>query len=206
MLTITYGNILAIFFAATEAERSQGASWYQQARESTDAIAARHGLSSRVVAGIIAALSPNNRWHRNLADADAICRAYMLGSVDDAAAVKVSTYHANKHKALSILNGADPLDVLGGLKVRAFFANILGCRDSVCIDGHAYTIWIGQYLPMRKVPKISSRLYHSIVADYIKATETINFILDADYLPCQIQAITWTTWRRLANIKGVKHV
>lgn len=206
MSTITHGSILAVFFAATDAERYHGAFWYQQAREAADAIAARYGLTSRAVAGVIAALSPNNKWHRNLADADAICRAYSAGTIDDASAVKVATYHANKRKALNILSGADPLDILGGLKVRAFFANILGCQDSVCIDGHAYSIWAGQYLPTNKIPKISAKLYKSIVADYVKATDAINSITKSSYLSCQIQAITWTTWRRLANVKGVDYV
>ena len=155
------------------------------------------------MAGVIAALSPNNKWERNVNDADRLCRAFTLGGHSATDSVKVSTYGANKVKALRILAGEFPLNVLGGLKVRAFYQCIIGCNDSVCIDGHAYAIWAGDRIATTKTPKISAKLYAAIAVDYIKAAETINSILGSDYTAAQIQAITWLTYRRLVKDLGL---
>jgi hypothetical protein len=159
----------------------------------------RYSVSADAVAGVIAALSPNNRWERNLRDADALIRAYTLGGLSDALEVKTSTYNKNKAKALDILGGKLPLDVLGGLKVRAFYGCIIGA-DDVCVDGHAYAIWRGERISTSSTPKISAKLYGSIVADYVKAAATINSVLGTTYRAYQVQAITWLTWRRM--VKG----
>jgi hypothetical protein len=203
MEPITYGNILAVFFSASDFEIISGAQWYETAQNAAATIAARYGVSADTVAGVIAALSPNNRWERNLRDADALISAYTLGGLSDALEVKTSTYNKNKLKALAILEGATPLEVLGGLKVRAFYSCIIGA-DDVCVDGHAYAIWRGERISTSSTPKISAKLYGSIVADYVKATATINSVMDTSYRPYQVQAITWLAWRRM--VKGGQDV
>lgn len=196
MLPITYGNILAVFFKATDLESISGAQWYLDANTAAITMAQRYSLTLNTAAGVIAALSPNNRWERNLIDADSMMRAYSTGGDNAADSIKVGTYNANKIKALNILSGDDCLQVLGGLKVRAFYDCIIG-GDSVCIDGHAYAIWTGGYIPTTKTPKITPKVYHAIAADYRKAADTINAILQAEYSAAQIQAITWLAWRRI---------
>jgi hypothetical protein len=198
MQPITYGNILAVFFAASDLETINGSAWYVTAKDAAATMAQRYSLSADTVAAVIAALSPNNRWQRNLRDADNLIRVYILGGYSDAVEVKTSTYGANKTKALKILEGAAPLEVLGGLKVKAFYGCIMG-QDAVCIDGHAYSIWRGERISISSTPKISAKLYDSIVADYIRATDTINNVLGGQYQPSQVQAITWLTWRRLSS-------
>jgi len=198
MQPITYGSILAVFFAATDLERINGAQWYNVVQNASGIMAERYGISLETVAGVIAALSPSNRWERNLRDADNLIGAYTLGGLDDALSVKTSTYSKNKAKALAILQGAEPLEALGGLKVRAFYGCIIG-QDTVCVDGHAYAIWRGERISTSSTPKISPKLYAAISADYVKATDTINSVLGAQYKPFQIQAITWLIWRRLNN-------
>jgi hypothetical protein len=196
MLPITYGNILAVFFKATDLETINGAEWYPAANHAAQIMAARYSVTIETVAGVIAALSPNNKWERNLTDADSMIRAYSMGGHNAADSIKVGTYNANKIKALAILSGNDCLQILGGLKVRAFYDCILA-GDSVCVDGHAYAIWTGGYIPTTKTPKITPKLYEAIAADYRLAAATINSILQAEYSAAQIQAITWLTWRRI---------
>jgi len=195
---ITHGSILAVFFSATDLETINGGRWYETAQVAAATIAARYSVKADTVAGVIAALSPNNRWERNLRDADALISAYTLGGLSDALEVKTSTYGINKKKALAILEGAAPLEVLGGLKVRAFYSCIIGGND-VCVDGHAYAIWRGERISTSSTPKISPSLYSSIAADYVKATATINSVMGTNYHPYQIQAITWLTWRRMVR-------
>ena len=196
MIPITYGNILAVFFNATDLERINGEQWYAVARQAATVLADRYGVSASTAAGVIAALSPNNRWTKNLDNADALIRAYKLGGIDAANLVKVATYNNNKIKALKILDSGEPLDILGGLKVRAFYNCILG-GDSVCIDGHAYAIWAGLYIPTTKTPKITPKAYEIISADYRLAADKINLILNANYSAAAVQAITWLVWRRM---------
>jgi hypothetical protein len=198
MIPITYGNILAVFFNATDFETINGADWYPTANNAALIMAERYSVSLEIAAGVIAALSPNNRWERNLTDADSMIRAYSIGGHNAADSIKVGTYNANKIKALAILSGNDCLQVLGGLKVRAFYDCIIG-GDSVCIDGHAYAIWKGERIPTTQTPKITPKIYDSIVADYRRAARVINLILKADYSAAQIQAITWTAWRRMVK-------
>lgn len=196
MLPITYGNILAVFFNATDLETINGTEWYPAAYKAALIMAQRYSVTPKTAVGVIAALSPNNGWERNLVDADSMIRAYSTGGYDTADSIKVGTYNANKIKALNILSGDDCLQILGGLKVRAFYDCIIG-GDSVCVDGHAYAIWRGEYIATTKTPKITPKVYKSIDADYRLATNTINSILQAEYSAAQIQAITWLAWRRM---------
>lgn len=201
-LSLSHGNILATFFHADSAEIAKGERWYADALVFCSAVAQSTGLPVSTVAGVTAALSPNNRWSRNQADAERLCRVFSHGTISDAAAVKVGTFNGNKNKALQILAGAQPLEVLGGLKVRAFYSCILGNNEAVCVDGHAYAIWLGSYVPTTKTPKLSPKLYASIAAAYGHAAATINSVTGTSYSAAQIQAITWTVWQRIRREVG----
>lgn len=203
MLPVSHGYILATFFNASPVELVDGAQWYVRASDAAQIIGDRYGLPMDTVAGVIAALSPSNKWERNVSDADQLCRAFTLGGHSVAASVKVSTYGTNKIKALRILSGELPLNVLGGLKVRAFYECIIGRHDSVCIDGHAYAIWAGKRITTTKTPSIGAKLHAAISADYIKAADTINSIMATNYTAAQVQAITWITYRRMVRDLGL---
>lgn len=193
-MDITHGSILAVFFSANAVERHEGLSWYGRAQSVARRLADQHGYDVSTIAGVISALSPNNRWERNVIDAEALIKVYTYGG--DVEALKVCTFSKNKAKAIAILQGDDPLDVLGGHKVRAFYDCIIG-GDSVCVDGHAYSIWLGQRVTTNNTPKISDKLYNKISEDYRIATKQINEITGDFYLPSQVQAITWVVWRNL---------
>lgn len=200
-MRFTHGNILAVFFQATILERLEGNNWYDQARLICCELNDKYPINQfEAVAGVIAALSPNNRWERNVKDAEALIFAFSAGlNLEE---VKVSTFNKNKQKAIAILKGAEPLDILGGRKVRAFYECICG-DDAVCVDGHAYSIWLGERVSTTKTPRISDSLYDRISDDYRKAAEQISDITGIDYRPCQVQAITWVTWRNLIK-KGAE--
>jgi hypothetical protein len=193
---ITHGQILAVFFSANDSELLAGSRFYPDALAYCQQLSRQYGCTVECAAGVIAALSPNNNWQRNQHDASALIRAFCLGSHTDASNVKVATYNANKIKALNILSGADPLSILGGLKVRAFYDCIVG-GDSVCVDGHAYSVWAGERFILKKMPTISPKLYAAITADYRLAAKQINQIMVANYSACQVQAVTWLVWRRI---------
>ena len=190
--------ILGTFFLASAQEIQEGINWYRNANCIADSIANKTGLSIRKVAGVIAALSPQNRWERNCKDAEQLCLLYTVDGVDAARQHKVSTFGKNKQKALDILQSEEGEieAILNGRKVVAFFRCILD-EDDVCIDGHAYSIWLGNRVVTTKTPKISAKLYDTIAWEYDRATLAINKIMGTDYTASQIQAITWIVHRNL---------
>lgn len=196
--SLSHGHILATFFTATSEELAIGSDWYAAAYKACRGIADSYGLRPQVAVGVVAALSPNNRWQKNLLDAEHLCRIFTAGTLADCQALRVSTFGVNKAKAIRILAGEAPLDVLGGLKVRSFYECMVGGHDnSVCIDGHAYSVWLGQYIPTTKTPKISEKLYSAIAADYVAAAAVIRQITGQWYTAAQVQAVTWTVWQRI---------
>jgi hypothetical protein len=201
-LTINQHHIVARFMDATSGEIEYGKQWYSIAYAIADRISLAYGLNTETVAAVIAALSPNNKWERNIKDAENVVAAYMLGGVEDALNVKVCTYKKNLAKAVDCLNSChcDYESLLKGPKVIEFYHSILGANDDVCIDGHAYSVWFGERLTMKDVPNIGKILRQRIKDDYIIATEFINDNGDELFTPCQIQAITWVAHKRLYNV------
>lgn len=190
-------SILGTFFLASPQEIQQGANWYSNAAELASSIASELNSHPYLVAGVIAALSPNNRWERNILDARNMIQAWSIGGLSAAEDVRVCTFNLNKQKAIKLLYGQTVEDVLGGLKVMDFFRCITGDENTCCIDGHAYSIWLGERLAASSAPKIRPKLYQRIQEDYRQAKERINNILGTDYTTPQVQAITWTVHRNL---------
>ena len=208
--TVTYSQlshnareIVAKFTLATSQEVQLGCDWYPSALKIASRIANKYGLRTEVVAGVIAALSPNNRWERNIVDAEAIIKCWAAGGTrTDILNVKVCTYGKMKAKAVDILTRDIPIvEILNGKKIIEFFNCITNpALNDVCIDGHAYSVWFGQRLTMKEVPAIGKKLRHQIKTDYCDATAFINEELDTAYTPADIQAITWVTHKRIYNV------
>ena len=209
-LIVTYSQlshnareIVAKFTLATSQEVQLGCDWYPSALKIATRIADKYGLRTEVVAGVIAALSPNNRWERNIVDAEAIIKCWAAGGTrTDMLNVKVCTYGKMKAKAVDILTrDIEIVEILNGKKIIEFFNCITNPRlNDVCIDGHAYSVWFGQRLTMKEVPAIGKKLRHQIKTDYCDATAFINEELDTAYTPADIQAITWVTHKRIYNV------
>ena len=172
--------ILQRFNQASADELNAGLAWYQDAHDWCKDIATQHELSLETVVGIVAALSPACAWEKNLADALAIIQHGELAIV--------STYGLNKDKALVILDGSEPLDVLGGHKVRSFYHNILCPNDTahVTIDRHAIRV-VAETTKLNVVP---DKDYYLIADMYKDAARELELV------PCQLQAIAWLVQRQ----------
>ena len=192
-------NIKAIYQLATLTEKHEGISWYPNALEIAEELAARHGFSGRLKAiGVIAALSPRNRWERNVQDADALIAAYNAGGAEQARLTKVCTFGANKEKAIRILqlehaSETEILAILSGPKLQEFYNCIYGLAD-VCIDGHAFCIWAANRTGLKDVPAIGVKLRREIKADYRAAARELGVE------PSACQAVTWVAWRRIHGV------
>lgn len=192
-------NILATFYAATPVDIQEGTVWYTNAHEICKGLSDKYKLPLSTVVGVVSALSPNNKWDRNILDAENIIRAYCMGF----AYPKVCTFRGNKDKAISILeceidSSENICAILKGNKTIAFFRGILtnGQCDEITVDGHAFNIWRGLYTSLNEVPAISNKLYKAVSDDYKAAAVAINEQTKSDWSASQVQAITWVCWRR----------
>ena len=193
-------NIIAVYNLASVADKDQGESWYARALEFAGKLSALYDIEVTTIVGVIASLSPRNRWERNMQDAESMVKAYANGATyKDLMQLKVCTFKAGKDKAARILTDKiydrfELLETLKGPKLQEFFNCILGDVDDVCIDGHAYSIWVGDRITLVNVPSIGKKLRQSIKADYQSAAQSLGV------KPHVVQAITWVTWKRLHNV------
>lgn len=189
-------NILAVYFTATAQEIEHGMEWYNIAHKIARRISKGTGVDVDTVAGVISALSPSNRWERNVQDTESLIQAHQAGL--NQFEVKVSTYGQNKKKAWGLLDGDDPHKAFGGKsgwKTEAFFKLIADpTEDYVVIDGHATNIWEGDYVALKDATKLNKTTYFKVVEDYRIAAALIGVY------PHQMQAITWLAWRRMNGV------
>lgn len=204
-------NITAAFRAATDDDRANGRDWYQRARNLAVQLAGdTHGVADewavRQAAGVIAALSPRLAWRKNVEYAS---RAYALYFVAgqrhplQSRAVwesQMPVLKANARKAWRILEGEDPDVVLGGPKVRAFYFTIVSPDDprAVVIDRHAFDVAAGQVLDDARRGIVLGRkgAYDAVSTLYRRAASIISRETGEHWTPAEIQATTWTYWRR----------
>jgi hypothetical protein len=197
-------HIIGMLGLASAADIQQGKDWYQRAYDLAQSfIHTYQGLTLGQAIGVIAALSPNNKWERNCADAETMIKLWHQGI--DPRVAKVCTYNTNKDKAARILELESPdseaiQDILSGQKVVAFYRCISGFKDTVCVDGHAFAIFMGERIPTTKTPNIGKALYAAITRSYILASERSFDACGYVLTPAEVQAVTWVTYRRLIGL------
>ena len=215
-------NIVKCYENSYTVEIHQGIKWYSNAYDIALSLSNKYRVDINQVVGVIAALSPNNEWSRNCIDAEKLLKTWSIfnSHIDLSKGdkldhiviknwlklVKVCTFNANRDKAIKILmiKGKNKsikkiqkiLFGKAGYKVVEFMDSILG-RESCTIDGHAFSIWAGIRIPTTKTPPIGKKLRESIKADYKLATQFINYDLGTKFKTSEIQAITWTTHKRI---------
>lgn len=194
-------SILATYFQSSILDRQEGMNWYQNAYDICASLANKYDVTVDIVAGVVAALSPNNKWKSNILDAEIMLRAYTHDI--DYSQVKVSTYTINKDKAATILdlrlNRDGIIKVLRGNKTIAFFLCIAsnGNSDTPCIDGHAFNIWNGTVSNLKEVPSLSDKTFKMIQNAYRDAAKIVSDVTGVYHSAAQVQAITWVCYRRL---------
>ena len=197
---MTVQSITAVYNLSTLTDKNAGLNWYARALTFAVQLSDLYDIETTTIVGVIAALSPRNRWERNMQDAESMVKVYAAGGdYDDLMELKVCTFTAGKNKAAAILankvsDRAELLAILNGPKLCEFFNCILGDIDDVCIDGHAYSIWVGDRITLANVPSIGKKLRQSIKADYQEAARNLGLKSH------ELQAITWVCWKRLHNV------
>lgn len=131
----------------------------------------------------MAALSPRLSWSQNQVRAhQALVEGNLFGLGHCVA------------KAQAIIDGADPLDVLRGWKVRSFYENLRLGNDSaaVTLDRHSYSVLEGEVRGDYDQRELKHLWFYEGAADVYRTLAK-----ELDVPTPALQAITWLTWRRI---------
>jgi len=179
-------GIMRVILTSDDVSVSQGVTWYNRARAHA-ALLDPNNVSR--AAGVLAALSPLNSWPQNM----------RLASEIYAGKKRIGYMKNGTKKAVRIFEGEEPLNVLGGNKVRSFYLNIVGDESihTVTVDRHAVDIACGRACNDKVRSHWAGGKRYWIVADmYLRAAQIINAEFDTEFTGAQIQAITWVWWRK----------
>ena len=185
-------NLSACWKRANPSHMNQGLTWYARANTTAGEFAIRFDCSVEQACGVIAALSPGRNWDLNLLDAGQFIEAWSKGE-RGRDLPRVGSYgRRNLAKAGKIMQGKLPLDVLRGLKVRAFYSCMIDPENSrdVCVDRHAKSAAYGRKLGDRE-SVVKKSEYSHLAEHYRKLAESVGI------LPHQAQAVIWCVWRGL---------
>ncbi len=164
-----------------------GKAWYPIVRRWCKVKAAEYGVRPVVVAALISALSPRNRWERNLSDAEQVLINYAEG-FHHPFNITSGTFRKNVEKAWRIVVNDNPDEVLTSPKTRAFIDNIINPGSQVVtVDVWALRVCEGDmFIGARS---IGEKKYLEYSDAYMEVAH------EMEVLPCTVQAITWVEAR-----------
>jgi len=174
-------NINKVYKKATPYHKALGMTWYRRARGECEELSDKYKVEVWKVAAIVAALSPRNKWDRNLLDAETMLKKGLEGTY--------STFGSNVRKAYKILNCnniREALIILNGDKTKRFFINIYNKRSNkVTVD-----VWALRVAKLKDKKgniknTVTKKQYESVEKAYQIAAKKNNL------RPYELQAITW---------------
>ena len=189
----SYQNILAYMLMADEETIEEGMQWYSNAYTIGEQVSALLGHSDpKYGIGVLSALSPQMEWGDNIEQA--ILFASTGWSNNQTA--------DNNNKAIDIANGADPLSVLGGEKVTAFYQAILTPHADTkpVVDRHAIAIYYGKPVSERQLSRAfgNRKVMRRIQYAYVRASKEVGQHYNV------VQATTWVQHRKDKGYTKVK--
>jgi hypothetical protein len=173
-------NILKTWRRVDENDVRDGVNWYPTAHTLAEQIGKGDVKKG---AGILAAFSPMVAWSLNVEMArNSVETGHFTGH-----------FRANNAKAERIWNGEEPLRVLGGNKVRAFYQCILtaGECDTPVIDRHSIAVALNAFPSDKERSTYARGRWYDIFAKaYREVAAEIGIPV------ATLQAVTWVRWRR----------
>lgn len=114
-------NLLEMYEKRTDQHTQEGMQWYKTANQICIDMGKQLDYDPAVVAQVISALSPRNKWERNIIDTRTVLEAVNKGMNPED--VKVCTFNNNKNKAFEIARGERGIDQASP-KTYSFVKNI----------------------------------------------------------------------------------
>lgn len=167
-------KLVALWHAADAAARTAGVQWYRAARAMARKLGRQHNVTTATAAGVIAALSPRLTWSYNVVAANLV-----LGQAERVPGV----FRANLAKARAIANGARPLSVLSGPKVRAFYRALCGDESAAVVD-----VWTARAAGVNP-EGLSPQLYDQVARALKMGADEVGTTTSA------FQAVAWVAVR-----------
>ena len=185
-------NLRTWFKRSTDDQLARGLTWYDDAFWFSRELANEFNVSGEIAAGVISALSPNNRWERNKYDAIQVFNAVRDGkSMDE---IKVCTYNPNKAKAFAIARGNRKI-LMSSPKTYAFAKNVGENDDNfVTIDKwHLRACQTASKKSKTCKESCTPKQYRLI------QEETVKVAKEMGVKPHVFQAVVWVTIREQWN-------
>lgn len=188
LFEVAVDRVIASYDRATQDQKDYGLEWYDEANGIATEMYRSYKDKIKSVAhaaGLIAALSPNESWPKNIEN------AWMFLERDTSRSLPRSIDDARL-----IISGFDPYVVLFrqgvNFKVQNFYQNISrpDFKGPVTIDRHATGLVYDD-------PKIMKKKSHPTKSEYDYYAQVFTFAAtDYGIHPHQMQAITWLEWKR----------
>jgi hypothetical protein len=174
-------NIIQVYNQATPEEKDYWGKWYHNAKSDVEELARQFNLPFPVVAGIVAVLSPGNKWSMNL-----LATLKLLQGQ-----TKINAYPRQVQRAQRILETGDT-GLVSGPKVTVFFNSLMNPKlveKDMVLDGHAINIWRGEKVSLKGLSSPNSKERAQMIQDYQTAAEQLGVPVQA------VQAVTWYIWK-----------
>ena len=177
-------NLVTLYTHSSQHAHEQGSAWYPEARRIVREWSESYLLPVECVAMVVAAISPQCEWPRNLIIADDVLagRAQSVGGA----------LHRNVAKARTLRDRADNrLDVMmsffpHGPKVNSFAHNLAGFDNVVTVDTHAIQ---AAFDDVRVNVTLAWTPYRIIAESYAETARHVGIA------PATLQATIWHAWK-----------
>lgn len=179
-------NLDHFYTKADKDQRANGLRWYQEAHEIVQGLAKKYNFDPLVVANVLSALSPRNKWDRNIKDTEAVLKAVRSGQGPET--ISVCTFNNNKQKAFDLARGdRQGIKFDKSPKTHSFVRNIAHLdADFVTVDvWHTRAAFDRMIVPSN----LSLSNYEDIVAITKRNAKKHNVT------PYQYQAVVWCSIR-----------
>lgn len=170
-----------------ESDKIEGHAWYPLAQGIVRQWSTHYRYSVDTVAAVVAAISPQVEWSRNLVIADDVLalRPPSIGGmlpVNLAKAIRLRDSESTAGLAERMIE-----QFKTGPKVLNFALNLAGNMDAVTVDTHAFQCALSDPLSTITVRPTT----YAIVADCYRTVAD-----ESGVAPATFQAILWHSWRR----------
>ncbi len=177
----------------TETDRTEGLAWYPVAQGIIRQWSEHYRYSIDTVAAVVAAISPQVEWTRNLIIADDVLaqRPPSIGGVlhtnlRKAERLRDTDFRSENLEAWNLTTRMQE-QFKAGPKVLTFALNLSGDMDALTIDPHAFQCALADPLSRLTIRPI----VYSIIADCYRTVAD-----EIGVAPATFQAILWHSWKR----------
>ena len=179
-------NLEYFFNKVSEDDYKEGLVWYKTANDIVQNLSKKYNFQPLVVANVLSALSPRNKWERNIYDTEQVLKAVNEGKDYDS--IKVCTFNNNKIKAFELAQGnREGIEYSNSPKTHSFVRNIAELNENfVTVDvWHTRASFDKMIVPN----SLSASNYDDIRDITIKNAKKHNI------KPFEYQAIVWCSIR-----------